>query len=64
MGAGREKEAKSVTWQGLQFVGIFGTAIGLIGIGLSFPLPALLGAEGSLQQEAGLYFRIIACAMP
>lgn len=64
LGAGREKEAKSVTWQGLQFVGIFGTAIGLIGIGLSFPLPALLGAEGSLQQEAGLYFRIIACAMP
>ena len=64
LGAGREKEAKSVTWQGLQFVEIFGTAIGLIGIGLSFPLPALLGAEGSLQQEAGLYFRIIACAMP
>lgn len=64
LGAGRTQEAKSVTWQGLQFVGIFGVAIGLIGIGLSFPLPAMLGAEGPLRQEAGLYFRIIACAMP
>ena len=64
LGAGRETEAKKVTWQALRFVGIFGAAIGLLALALSFPLPTLLGAEESIRGDASLYFRIIACAMP
>ena len=32
LGAGRETEAKKVTWQALRFVGIFGAAIGLLAL--------------------------------
>ncbi len=64
LGAGREKIARDVAWQALGFVGIFGLLLGGIAVALSFPLPALLGAEAAVRPQASLYFRIIACAMP
>lgn len=64
LGAGRQKQARDVTWQALRFVGIFGLLMGSIAFALSFPLPAMLGAEAAVQPQASLYFRIIACTMP
>ena len=64
LGAGRQEEAKKVTWQALQFVGIFGILMGAVAFGLSFYLPAMLGADPAIRPDASLYFRIIACAMP
>lgn len=64
LGAGRQKDARDVAWQALQFVAIFGLLLGGIAFGLSYPLPGWLGAEAAVRPEASLYFRIIACAMP
>lgn len=64
LGAGRQEEAQKVTWQAVRFVVIFGLIIGAIGVGLSFPLPAMLGADETVRPAASLYFRIMACAMP
>lgn len=64
LGAGREEEARRVVWQSLRFTVLFGVLMGAVGFALSFPLPALLGAEPAVQGDASLYFRIMACAMP
>ena len=64
LGAGRQEEAQRVTWQALRFVGLFGVLMGAIGFGLSFFLPAMLGADPAIRGDASLYFRIMACAMP
>ena len=64
LGAGRADRAKSVTGQSLKFVGLFGVLMALVGVGLSFPLPGLLGAAPEIQGDASLYFRILACAWP
>ena len=64
LGAGRQEDAKRVTWQSLRFVGIFGVLMGAIAFVLSFFLPAMLGADPSIRGDASLYFRIMACAMP
>lgn len=64
LGANRQPDAKKVTWQALQFVGVFGIIAALAGILLSFPLPRWLGADPAIQGDASLYFRIMACAMP
>ena len=64
LGAGRNEDAKRVTWQALRFTGIFGVLVGAIGVALSFPLPAILHAQEGIRADASLYFRIIACAMP
>lgn len=64
VGAGRGREAQSVTWQALKFVGLFGVALAAVGVALSFPLPGLLGAEEAVRPDASAYFRIIACGMP
>lgn len=64
LGAGRQLEARKVTWQGLRFVGLFGVLMAAVGVGLSFPLPALLGGAQEIRGDASLYFRILACAWP
>ena len=64
LGAGRQEDAKRVTWQALRFVGIFGVMMGAVAFALSFYLPAMLGADPAIRGDASLYFRIMACAMP
>ena len=64
LGAGRGEDARRVVWQSLRFTVLFGILMGAVGFALSFPLPALLGAEPAVQGDASLYFRIMACAMP
>ena len=64
LGAGRQEDAKRVTWQSLQFAAVFGLVMGAIAVALSFPLPAMLGADEAVRPDASAYFRIIACAMP
>ena len=54
LGAGRGEDARRVVWQSLRFTVLFGILMGAVGFALSFPLPALLGAEPA----------IMACAMP
>ena len=49
LGAGRQEDAKRVTWQSLRFVGIFGVLMGAIAFVLSFFLPAMLGADPSIR---------------
>ena len=64
LGAGRQEDARRVTWQALRFVCAFGILMGSIAFVLSFFLPTLLGADPAIREDASLYFRIIACAMP
>ena len=64
LGAGRGEDARRVVWQSLRFTVLFGILMGAVGFALSFPLPALLGAEPAVQGDSSLYFRIMACAMP
>lgn len=64
LGAGRQEDARKVTWQSLRFVVIFGLLMGTIAFVLSFFLPAMLGADPEIREDASLYFRIMACAMP
>lgn len=64
LGAGRQEDARRVTWQALRFVCIFGIMMGAIAFVLSFFLPTMLGADPAIRGDASLYFRIIACAMP
>ena len=64
LGAGRQEDARRVTWQALRFVCIFGVMMGAIAFVLSFFLPTMLGADPAIRGDASLYFRIIACAMP
>lgn len=63
IGAGREREAKSVTWQALKFVAFFGVIIASIAVGLSFFLPTLLGADPAIRGDASIYFRIVGSAI-
>ena len=64
IGAGREREARSVTWQALKFVVLFGVLLAVLAAALSFPLPKLLGAEEAIRADATVYFCIIGIALP
>ena len=64
LGAGENDVAKKVAAQSLRFVVLFGIIIAALGLGLSFPLPFWLGAEGGVARLAGQYFRIMAAGMP
>ena len=64
IGAGREREARSVTWQALKFVVLFGLFLAVLAAALSFPLPTLLGAEAAIRADATTYFCIIGIALP
>ena len=49
LGAGRGEDARRVVWQSLRFTVLFGILMGAVGFALSFPLPALLGAEPAVR---------------
>lgn len=64
IGAGRSREAQSVTWQALKFVVLFGVLLAVAAVALAFPLPALLGADESIRADATTYFCIVGAALP
>lgn len=64
LGAKNGDAAKRVTAQSLKFTVLFGLFIAAVGFALSFPLPYLLGAQGEVAAQAGVYFRIMAFGMP
>ena len=63
LGAGRQEDAKRVTWQALRFVGIFGVMMGPSRLRCPF-ICRHAGADPAIRGDASLYFRIMACAMP
>ncbi len=64
IGAGRSREAQSVTWQALKFVVLFGVLLAVAAVALAFPLPALLGADEAIRADATTYFCIVGAALP
>ncbi|HIR47876.1 MAG TPA: MATE family efflux transporter [Candidatus Caccousia avicola] len=64
IGAGETEQARGVVRESLLFNVLFGLFMGALAVGLSFPLPGLLGAEKAIQSDASWYFRIVGCSMP
>jgi len=64
LGAENGDAARRVTAQSLKFTVIFGLIVGAAGFALSFPLPYMLGADGYVAEQAGIYFRIMSLGMP
>ena len=56
LGAKRPAEARQVVRQALVVCSIFGLLIASLGVALSFPLPAWLGAHPHIRAHATLYF--------
>ena len=56
LGAKRPAEARQVVRQALVVCSIFGLLIAALGVALSFPLPAWLGAHPHIRAHATLYF--------
>jgi len=64
VGAGREDLARNVFRQSLLVTGIFGLIMGAIALGMSGPLPALLGGEISIRADASAYLAVYALSLP
>lgn len=64
IGAGREEDARSVLRQGLLTAAFFSVLMLLVGLSISGPLPAWLGADGKLRRGAIDYLRIYVCSLP
>ena len=64
IGAGDMARARSVLRQALLMVGIFGLLWGCLGMGLSGPLPYLIGGAPEICRDATLYFLIYAAFLP
>ena len=64
IGAGDMARARSVLRQALLTVGIFGLLWGCLGMGLSGPLPYLIGGDPEICRDATLYFLIYAAFLP
>ena len=56
LGAKRATDARQVVRQALVVCSLFGLFIGSLGLALSFPLPAWLGAQPHIRAHATLYF--------
>lgn len=64
VGADKIDNAKDVIRQSVLFNVVFGVFIMLVGVGLSFFLPNILGADPAIAQDSSTYFRIMSFAMP
>lgn len=64
LGAGKEKDARSVLFQGIKFNVIFGMILALISFIVGFFLPTWLGAEENLRQDAAIYFQMYSLFLP
>lgn len=56
--------ARSIVRQGITAGLVFSTSLAIIGISIAPWLPAMLGAESSIQEGASEYFTIVAMALP
>ncbi len=64
LGAGREKDGRSVLCQAILFNALFGMALSVITMILSRYLPALLGADMEIRPAASEYFKIVGLFLP
>ena len=64
LGAGREKDGRSVLCQAILFNALFGMALSIITMILSRYLPALLGADMEIRPAASEYFKIVGLFLP
>ena len=64
IGAGDEQGARSIVKGGLISVFIFSLVLMLIGIGMSGPLPELMGGAFEIRKDATAYFLVYALSIP
>ena len=64
LGAGREKDGRSVLCQAILFNALFGMALSVITMILSRYLPTLLGADMEIRPAASEYFKIVGLFLP
>jgi len=64
LGAGNGLKARDVMRKGLVSVFVFSIVLGLIGIGISSPLPYWLGGKTDIASDASSYFLIYSAAIP
>lgn len=64
LGAGNERDARSVLCQSIKFNVIFGLVLALISFIVGFFLPTMLGAEPNLVDNARIYFQIYSLFLP
>lgn len=64
LGAGREKDSRSVLCQAILFNALFGMTLSLIVVFLSRYLPGFLGADPAIRPYASAYFRIVGTFLP
>ena len=64
LGAGREKDGRSVLCQAILFNALFGMALSVITMILSRYLPTLLGADMDIRPAASEYFKIVGLFLP
>lgn len=64
VGAGKDREARSVLRQALVCTILFGALLSAAGIGISSRLPVWLGGAKEIRQNSSRYFLIYACALP
>ena len=64
IGAGKNKDARSVLCQAIKFNVYFGILLAFIAYLIGFGLPKMLGAEEALRANATAYFQIYALFLP
>lgn len=64
LGAGREADSRNILCQAILFNWIFGMGLALLVVMTGGYLPVLLGADLSVRQHAGDYFRMIGAFLP
>lgn len=64
LGAGREKDSRSVLCQAILFNALFGMTMSLLTTYLSRYVPVLLGADVKIRPSASAYFRIVGMFLP
>ncbi len=64
LGAGKEKESRNVLCQSILFNVCFGILLASVAIGVGQVLPAMLGAEASIQADAKAYFCTVGFFLP
>ena len=64
LGAGNPKGAREVLRQALVAALVYSVTLAVVGVAISWELPAWLGGEPAIRHNASLYFLITVAAMP